>query len=255
MDPGSHHRVRVSHVESPHYFCVQTASWCDGPLDRMQKDLWRSAWNQPIGDDNPGTPVGPLTLTEGLRCSAVSFRHNAWVRVQVDRVNDDGKVQVFLLDWGGTEKMNRSQLRSLPEHCQKIPPIALRCFLPDLRPTGDDSRWSSSTCEFMADYLVGKFCFITQSKDSGRESQDSGVIPVEVFVGSSARLLSNFRDVLIKQGLALPRRKIEGNLELVRVRKQCEQAPDESLICNLNKTPALITGGKREQNRGTQLWW
>uniref|UniRef100_A0A8C4NIK4 Tudor domain-containing protein n=1 Tax=Eptatretus burgeri TaxID=7764 RepID=A0A8C4NIK4_EPTBU len=115
-------------------------------------------------------------------------------------------LQVLLLDWGGTEKMNQSQLRSLPEHCQKIPPLALQCFLPDLRPTGDDSRWASSTCEFMADDLDGKFCFITQLKDSARESQDSGFMPVEVSVGSSARLFRNFRDLLLKQGLALPRK-------------------------------------------------
>uniref|UniRef100_UPI00358E02BC RING finger protein 17-like isoform X2 n=1 Tax=Myxine glutinosa TaxID=7769 RepID=UPI00358E02BC len=218
---GSWHRVRVSHVESPSHFCVQTETWCDGALERMQKTLRSDTEAQSTKDDNPDTLPGSLPFMEGLLYSALSFQQNAWVRVQVKHVNDDGKIKVLLLDWGATEMMNRSQLRHLPKHYYAISPIALHCFITDLHPAGHESRWSAAACEFMVDTLFGRFCYIIQLKDSNEDSQGLGSIPVEVVLESSSNVPVNFRDLLLQQGLALSRRN---KARWDQMQALCEQA-------------------------------
>ena len=69
-------------------------------------------------------------------------------------------VQVLFTDYGNTEVVSLSNIRSLVGKFQKDPPFAIQCHLSEVMPGAD--KWTKTACEFLADTLSDLECVIVK---------------------------------------------------------------------------------------------
>ncbi|XP_030628053.1 tudor domain-containing 6 [Chanos chanos] len=128
---NSSHLAVVHHVESPSKFWVQTQRFT-AEFDQLMTDLAELYSDL---DSAEGVIRDPVP---GLLCAAKS-QDDAFYRAVIHEVLDE-KAKVYFFDYGNSEIVDCFSLRVLPTLYQKLPALALKCTLSDIRPKGD--RWS-----------------------------------------------------------------------------------------------------------------
>lgn len=83
-----------------------------------------------------------------------------WYRATVNKLNENGEVEVHFVDYGNTENVTLQELRTniiyphLPIQCYK-------CALHNLFPISEDGQWQEKTLKFLHKSVVEKVCLVT----------------------------------------------------------------------------------------------
>nr|XP_061806788.1 tudor domain-containing 6-like [Nerophis lumbriciformis] len=142
--PGTLYVARVSHVTNPHEFWIQTQNHTN-ELDELMGNishLYKYTDNKYVME----------TPTLGANCAAKAADGDFY-RGVVSGIGED-KIKVFFVDYGGTEEVDRSDIRTLPDRLQETPKLALKCSLAGIGPK--DSRWSRCATDFFIKVTTNK---------------------------------------------------------------------------------------------------
>ncbi|XP_067273919.1 tudor domain-containing 6 isoform X3 [Pseudorasbora parva] len=120
LAPNTSHLAVVQHVDSPGKFWVQTQHYAD-EFNQLMNDLG-SLYNNPTSTE--GLIREPVV---GLLCAAKA-QDGVFYRAAVYKVIDK-KAEVYFLDYGNTELVDRFNLRQLPLRFQQLPAVAIKCCL------------------------------------------------------------------------------------------------------------------------------
>jgi len=69
-------------------------------------------------------------------------------------------LQVYLFDFGQSETLPSSQLRTLASYHKSLPCGAVRCHFGDVTPAGDKYKWSRTACEALTMMVASKTFFV-----------------------------------------------------------------------------------------------
>ncbi|XP_045916292.1 tudor domain-containing 6 isoform X1 [Micropterus dolomieu] len=154
---NSSHQAVVQHVSDPSEFWIQTKNYTK-ELDDLMDSIYH-LYQDSVNKDVLRNP------TVGLYCAAKA-EDGDFYRATVAEV---GKTQmkVFFVDYGNTEVVDRSNIRTLPDELKKLPRLALKCSLAGIRPK--DGKWSQSACEFLIRAVTDKVLnvHVTAKYDEG----------------------------------------------------------------------------------------
>ncbi|XP_060947063.1 tudor domain-containing 6 [Limanda limanda] len=141
---NSSHVAVVQHVSNPSEFWIQTQKYAqelDELMDRIYH-LHKDSGNKDVVR-NP---------TVGLYCAAKA-EDGVFYRAIVSEVGQT-QVKVFFVDYGNTEVVKRMNIRTLPDKFKKLPRLALKCTLADVRPK--DGRWSPCASDYFIKAVTDK---------------------------------------------------------------------------------------------------
>uniref|UniRef100_A0A3Q4HSF7 Tudor domain containing 6 n=1 Tax=Neolamprologus brichardi TaxID=32507 RepID=A0A3Q4HSF7_NEOBR len=141
---NSLHVAVVQHVTNPSEFYIQTQNYT-----KQLNELMDTIYHLYKDSLNKGSVRIP---TVGLYC-AVKAADGDFYRATVTEVGET-QVEVFFVDYGNTEVVDRRNLRILPAEFKKLPRLALKCTLAGVRPK--DGRWSQSASAFFRKAVTDK---------------------------------------------------------------------------------------------------
>ncbi|KAF6736623.1 Tudor domain-containing protein 6 [Oryzias melastigma] len=124
LPPNSSHSAVVYHIISPSEFWIQTETYRK-ELDEL--------------------------LDKSTTCTKA--KDNEFYRASVCEVGN-AKVKVFFIDYGNTEVVDRSDIRSLLPEFKELPQLALKCSLASVGPK--EGRWNDAATEFFTKVVTDK---------------------------------------------------------------------------------------------------
>eukprot|EP00058_Branchiostoma_floridae_P024135 XP_002609625.1 hypothetical protein BRAFLDRAFT_125037 [Branchiostoma floridae] len=134
LTEGSNVEVYVSVTLSPSNFWCQLASTTSELASLMEKicDYYAAINNEEVlQDPQPGMP-----------CIAQFSEDQGWYRAKVIKVEGDG-VEVIFVDYGNSEKVERSLVKVMKLQFTEVPVQAFQCCLSNTTPPG--SVWDNDT--------------------------------------------------------------------------------------------------------------
>ena len=141
---NSSHVAVVQHVSNPSEFWIQTQNYAE-ELDELMDRIFH------LHKDSENKDV-VMNPTVGLYCAAKA-EDDVFYRAIVSEVSET-QVKVFSVDYGNTEVVKRMNIRTLPDEFKKLPRLALKCTLADVRPK--DGRWSPHASEYFIKAVTDK---------------------------------------------------------------------------------------------------
>ncbi|XP_077443953.1 tudor domain-containing 6 [Stigmatopora argus] len=153
--PGSSYVARVSHATNPAEFWIQTQSH-GSELDELM-------WNVFLLYKHTGNKYQMETPIIGAYCAAKGADGNFY-RAIVSRIGEK-KIEVFFVDYGSTEEVDRSEIMTLPDRFKKTPKLALKCSLAGIDPK--DPKWSQSAIDFFIKVTTDKLLNVQVIKKHG----------------------------------------------------------------------------------------
>ncbi|XP_054474688.1 tudor domain-containing 6 isoform X2 [Anoplopoma fimbria] len=139
---NSSHVVVVQHISDPSEFWIQTQNYSN-ELDELMDSIYH------LYKDSENKDVAP---SFGLYCVAKA-KDGEFYRATVAEVGET-HVKVFFVDYGNTELVDRSNIRTLPDEFKKLPCLSLKCSLAGVRPK--DGKWSQSACDYFIKAVTDK---------------------------------------------------------------------------------------------------
>ncbi|XP_025098340.1 tudor domain-containing protein 1-like isoform X2 [Pomacea canaliculata] len=193
--------VRIAEYQSPGHFYIQLQDK-SRQLDSLMTEM--SEYNSADQMDRE--------WKVGDYCAARYSKDQSWYRGRVRRNLEDGSFEVFLVDYGFTDIISRSQLRLLLKKHGENECFAERCHLAGIQSAGssDPSKWTSTAREFMMKQITqGKQLFVKLEGEAVPELGLPVDIVVEEIVPETAfdpafKKYVSLIDLLLGQGLALP---------------------------------------------------
>ncbi|CAB1413058.1 unnamed protein product [Pleuronectes platessa] len=154
---NSSHVAVVQHVSNPSEFWIQTQKYAQ-ELDELMDRIYH------LHKDSENKDV-VMNPTVGLYCAAKA-EDGVFYRAIVSEVGET-QVKVFFVDYGNTEFVKRMNIRTLPEKFKKLPRLALKCTLADVRPK--DGRWSPLASDYFIKAVTDKALnvYVTARYDDG----------------------------------------------------------------------------------------
>ncbi|XP_016351906.1 tudor domain-containing 6 isoform X1 [Sinocyclocheilus anshuiensis] len=120
LTPNTSHVAVVQHVESPGKFWIQTQRYAD-EFNQLMNGLGNLY-------SDPTSTVGLIRKpVVGLLCAAKA-QDGVFYRASIYKVIDK-TAEVYFLDYGNTELVDRFNLRQLPLRFQQLPAVAVKCSL------------------------------------------------------------------------------------------------------------------------------
>ena len=166
----------VSSVTSPsHFSCQLVTSSEELPLfsDKLQ-DYYSTADPEPVNS--------PAKCTA---CVAKISADDFWYRAQVTDVKSDSQVEVYFVDYGNSEVVNKSELKVLTEEFMEFPAQAFLCSLSRIEPVSGDT-WDEASGS-----RLEELCCATGSDEDGKvfvaevltvEESTDGLMKVKVSI-------------------------------------------------------------------------
>ncbi|KAL8191017.1 UNVERIFIED_CONTAM: hypothetical protein K2H54_066686 [Gekko kuhli] len=186
-------QVRVSHIVSPSKIFVQMQS-AEKLLNSLQEKI--SAKYSMSEEEET------VQWEMGMNCAADIHGLDQWNRGQVCNIVSENTVEVFFFDFGTTKTVNTICLRELDEDLMSVGPLAVECFLTDIRPAGGTDQWTATACDTLVQYLSGATVkMIIQEKKASP-------FPVKMFHRDDG-LYSDVSEYMIKKGLAFRKRRTD----------------------------------------------
>ncbi|XP_074471432.1 tudor domain-containing 6 isoform X3 [Sebastes fasciatus] len=154
---NSSHVAVVQHVLDPSEFWIQTQNYAN-ELDELMDSIYH-LYKESVNKHVVRNP------TVGLYCAAKA-EDGEFYRATVAEVAET-QIKVFFVDYGNTEVVDRSNIRTLPDELKKLPCLSLKCTLAGVRPK--DGRWSRSACDFFIKAVTDKVLtvHVTAKYDEG----------------------------------------------------------------------------------------
>lgn len=134
----------VEHISNPLEFWIQTENY-KAEFDELFESmhlLYHDSTNKCVVE-NP---------TLGLYCAAQA-EDGEFYRATVTELSET-QVTVFFVDYGNMEVVDKSNIRTLPPEFKKMPQLALKCSLADVKPK--DGKWSQSALDFFIETVTKK---------------------------------------------------------------------------------------------------
>ncbi|XP_066515658.1 RING finger protein 17-like isoform X2 [Hoplias malabaricus] len=234
-------RVRVTHVTSPGFICVQLLQF-DAQLKRIH-DLLKREYSKSDMQD--------VDWKVDMHCAANV--NGVWERGRVCSMSSSNVSEVLRCDFGNTVKLHINSLRPLlPE---LVGSLLLECCLSDIRPAGGRSTWTATACDFISFYLTGATAIMTV-KDSSVSP-----VPVSLYCSNRSGKEVSLADFLISEGLALRERSVRVpptpkpspavreepepvSQEALPVQDECVLALEESGLKNETQIPSCSSRPK-----------
>ncbi|KAA0715133.1 Tudor domain-containing protein 6 [Triplophysa tibetana] len=145
LPPNTSHVAIVQHVDSPGKFWVQTQRYIED-FNLLMDDLG-CLYNEPTSTE--GLIRKPVA---GLLCAAKA-QGGVFYRAAINMVIDT-KAEVYFLDYGKTEIVDRSNLRQLPLRFQELPAVAVKCSLHGIKPKL--KHWDEKATSFFSRIVENK---------------------------------------------------------------------------------------------------
>ena len=152
---GSPMESVVSYISSPDELYCQLASEQD-VFDALMNKMYEY-----YGENHEGSPVPSPCV--GSYCVAL-YSDGSWYRGQVRSISPKA-VTVFYLDYGNTEEVDSTSLRSLELEFCSVPVHGMKCHLRNVRPP--KSGWSEKTITMLQRLLLEKNVQAIYSKSGG----------------------------------------------------------------------------------------
>nr|XP_014353439.1 PREDICTED: RING finger protein 17 isoform X1 [Latimeria chalumnae] len=185
-------QVRVTYVSSPDRLFVQLLS--------SEKSL---KWlQQRMVEEYSKTEPEAVEWQKDMDCAVQLNEQKQWRRGQIVRVISEDLVEVFVYDFGNTERVNIQSVRKLKEELKSVGKLALECCLLDIRPAGGSEKWTATACDFLSLYLTGALVNLAVEENSSEWP-----LPVRIFCRDEIGQIVNISEHLVKRGLALRKRK------------------------------------------------
>ncbi|XP_014888013.1 tudor domain-containing 6 isoform X1 [Poecilia latipinna] len=141
---NSSHLAVVHHVSSPSEFWIQTENYRK-ELEEMLDAMYH------LYQDSANTHM-LINPSLGLYCAAQA-QDGEFYRATVTEVGET-QIKVFFVDYGNTEVIDGSKIRTLPAEFRKMPQLGLKCSLAGVRPK--DGRWSQNALEYFIKTVTDK---------------------------------------------------------------------------------------------------
>ncbi|KAJ7320164.1 hypothetical protein JRQ81_019675 [Phrynocephalus forsythii] len=197
-----------------------------------------------------GTESETVQWTVDMKCAAYEHDLNQWQRGQICRIVSEKAVEVFLFDLGVARTLDTACLRELKEDLKIIRPLAVECFLNDIRPAGGTAQWTATACDTLADYLTGALVTLIIQENN------SSPLPVKI-LSKDGGLCTDVSEYMIKKGLALRKgRPAESNSvtpsssKLPEMHSQQNDADMKNLL-KTERTPDLSVSEKKANSSVT----
>ncbi|XP_015284965.1 PREDICTED: RING finger protein 17 [Gekko japonicus] len=186
-------QVRISHIVSPSKIFVQMQS-AEKLLNSLQEKI-SATYNMSEEEET-------VQWEMGMNCAADIHGLDQWNRGRVCKIVSENTVEVFFFDFGTTKTVNTICLRKLDENLMSVGPLAVECFLTDLRPAGGTEQWTATACDTLIQYLSGAMVkIIIQEKKASP-------FPVKMFHRDDG-LYTDVSEYMIKKGLAFRKRRTD----------------------------------------------
>ncbi|XP_072295650.1 tudor domain-containing 6 [Eucyclogobius newberryi] len=140
----STHTAFIQYVSSPSDFWIQTQNLTN-ELDALMAKMADFYLND-SKDDIVKNP------TVGLYCAAKA-EDGEYYRATVTEVGRE-KVNVHFVDCGNGEEVGNRFIKTLPDEFKKLPLLALKCALADVKPKAGE--WSKEACELFVKTVMGR---------------------------------------------------------------------------------------------------
>jgi len=195
--PNNSHKARATSIDSITQFYIQTAT-AEPDLAHLEEDMAKLDLDQ---RQPPSQAPAPDTL-----CFAKYTVDGTWYRARVVD-SKDNKLTVRYIDFGNTERVDLSDIRSLDKDSNigKMKPIAIECALAFIEPHKEKYREEANQAfrdmiedrDFIAiyEYSEGGVYYITIEEDEGksRESVNETLLRDGlVFLSNSYKLKQKF---------------------------------------------------------------
>ncbi|CAH1405968.1 unnamed protein product [Nezara viridula] len=198
-------RVRISHLISPSHFYVQREN-AQKKLLEFQASLRTSQVQQYKPPYNP--EKGKLYLT-------LYGADSKWYRSRITNIIDPRKFEVFYVDYGNSEIVDKSRIRSIPKSSLNMPCLAYRCQLADCVPRYGE-EWDAQAISLMTEIMDDDFVTITVIDktnisyvvDLHKVTENSFINLRQSLVfhelASMTKMLSQTTDISVQQTLTTP---------------------------------------------------
>lgn len=133
----------VQHVFDPSEFWIQTFNYAN-ELDELMESI-NSLYRDSLSTYLVSNPA------VGLYCAAKA-EDGDFYRARVVQVVDEKHVLVFFVDYGNTEVVSMSNIRSLSKDFKMLPRLAFKCSLAGVKPK--DGEWSERACEYFSHAVI-----------------------------------------------------------------------------------------------------
>ncbi|XP_055005163.1 tudor domain-containing 6 [Boleophthalmus pectinirostris] len=134
----------VQYVSSPSEFWIQTQNFAN-ELDALMDKL-ANLYQKDLNDDMVKNP------TVGLYCAAKA-EDGEYYRAVVTQVGNS-EVKVHFVDYGNCEAVENRFIKTLPDEFKKLPLLALKCSLANVRPKAGE--WSQEACELFSKTVMDR---------------------------------------------------------------------------------------------------
>ncbi|XP_014284230.1 tudor domain-containing protein 1 isoform X2 [Halyomorpha halys] len=198
-------RVRISHLISPSHFYVQREN-AQKKLLEFQASLRTSQLQQ---------CKPPYNLEKGKVYLTLYGADSKWYRARITNIIDPMKFEVFYVDYGNSEIVDKSRIRTIPKSSLNMSCLAYRCQLSDCVPRyGDD--WDAEAISLMTEIMDEDFVTITVlDKTNVAYLVDLHKVTENSFINlrqslvfhelaSMTKMLSQTTDINVQQTLTTP---------------------------------------------------
>ncbi|KAM9356317.1 tudor domain-containing 6 [Pholidichthys leucotaenia] len=239
---NSSYLVAVQHVSNPSEFWIQTKK-CTEELDELMSNIYHHYKNSAYKD----VVTVPVV---GLCCAAMA-EDGDFYRAVVTEVGET-EVEVFFVDYGNTEVVDKTKIRTLPAEFKKLPRLALKCTLAGVRP--HDGKWSQSASDFFSKAVTDKVLSV-QVKE---KCSDSYVVQL---TDLERRGEQNLSTLMVGSGLAeradIPIQKDTSTLLATKPPMKCPNAMAPCVFEGggiLSKNPDFVSADGRRTTYKEQMF-
>lgn len=142
---GAFHVAQVSHLRDPSEFWLQLHEHCQ-LLRQLRQCMW-NFYSHATKLDGTGWDPQPGSL-----CCA-SGKEGAFYRAVITKVLDSG-VEIYLVDRGNTETVDRCAVKELLPRFRELPALALKCCLAGVSPLR--GSWSEASVSAFREIVLNK---------------------------------------------------------------------------------------------------
>ncbi|XP_062602019.1 RING finger protein 17-like, partial [Saccostrea cucullata] len=188
--------VKIGQFTDPSCFYAYVV---DSSLDRIMDNM-----EEEYRDSEPQW----INWDEGTFCAVRRPEDGKWYRARIEQVMNKNVMEVFLVDFGFTETIQTSELRSLRKDFSQDAAFSFLCHLAEVVPAGDQSTWSRTACEFMLEETQGKKLYIKKKGEKIKMSAPVDLI-LETEVPESAlepsrKSYTSLIEMMKDRGLVIP---------------------------------------------------
>ena len=144
----------------------------------------------------------------GMACLAMSSKDSGWFRAEITGIQES-EISVQFVDYGNTDKVDKSKVKSIPADMLSLPRLVIRCRLHGVEPIGRE--WDDTSCARFEELCYCENCELT-AKVMSLQSESGGTsAPIAVVQLLDKDGQCSIGDMLVDGGYA--RRQEVGKLK------------------------------------------